>query len=118
MRQLLLIVAVLSFGGAVAQSSASAGVGPAAHGASPAPTNRLASEPCQRAGVTWAERGTSAQGSKLGELPPGNLVLAVLRGTKGCYRPVIVRKGYGAAEFNQSPRGKAPVLVKIRPRRD
>ncbi len=119
MHQLLLIVAVLFFAGAATPRTASAGAGPAAHrGASPAPTNTLVSDPCQRARVIWAERGMSAKGSKLGELPPGDLVLAVLRGTKGCYIPVIVRKGYGDPEFNQSPRGEAPEPVKIRPRRD
>lgn len=113
MRHRVLLSALMMLGGASA-----AGATPAAVAQTPQATTTPTGERCQRAGVTWAERGKSAQTSKLGELPPGDLLLAVLRGSKGCYIPVVVRKGYGAPAFNQSPRGKAPEAVKIQPRRD
>jgi hypothetical protein len=34
--------------------------------------------------------------NKLGELPTGNLHLAVMREVEGCQEPVIVRQGFGA----------------------
>jgi len=35
---------------------------------------------------------------KLGELPPGSLVLGVLREENGCTKPVVVRYGVGRAQ--------------------
>jgi hypothetical protein len=44
--------------------------------------------------------GDAGQARRLGELPPGNHILAVLRKENGCAKPVIVRSGIGA-----TPRG-------------
>ncbi|HZF95799.1 MAG TPA: hypothetical protein VEZ20_13120 [Allosphingosinicella sp.] len=33
---------------------------------------------------------------RLGELPPGDLQLTVMREVDGCHEPVIVRQGFGA----------------------
>ena len=43
---------------------------------------------------------------KLGELPPGNLELAVVRQTGECLEPVIIRQGIGGAP-SPSNRAKA-----------
>lgn len=39
--------------------------------------------------------GAPAESRKLGELPPGDLVLTVYRTENGCPAPLIVRKGIG-----------------------
>lgn len=112
MRHLVLLSASI-LGGVSA-----AGAVPLAAVATPSPKTASTGEECQRPNVIWAERDKSAKASKLGELPPGDLVLAVLRGTKGCYIPVVVRKGYGAPEFNQSPQSRSPEPSTILPRRN
>ncbi len=69
----------------------------------PAPSEPLvfgASEPqreCRSDQVHRAKRGDAPAARRLGELPPGNLELAVLREVDGCREPVIVRYGIGAA---------------------
>jgi hypothetical protein len=53
---------------------------------------------CQDGGPHMAgEPLPRAELRKLEELPPANLVLAVLRREDGCITPVIVRHGIGAA---------------------
>ena len=46
--------------------------------------------------VHHARPGTPARFNRLGDLPPGDLQLAVVRQVDGCQEPVIVRQGYGA----------------------
>lgn len=114
MRHLVLLSALVMLGG-----NSAAGAAPAAVVQTPPQANTASTgEPCQRPGVILAQPRGPTGVEKLGELPPGDLLLAVLRGRKGCYIPVVVRKGYGAPEFNQSPRGNAPEAVKLQPRRD
>ena len=107
MRHLVLLSAVLAFGGASAAAART-----------PQATTGAAGERCQRSDVILAKPREAPRADKLGELPPGNLLLSVLRGTKGCYVPVIVRKGYGGPDFNQGPEGGMSEPVKVRPRRD
>ena len=47
-----------------------------------------------------------ARPERLGALPPGDLVLTVMRSAPdGCFAPVIVREGYGGPAFrNGQPR--------------
>jgi hypothetical protein len=40
----------------------------------------------------------------LGELPPGTLVLAVVRDVGGCIEPAVVRYGYGGTSEQSSRR--------------
>lgn len=52
-----------------------------------------------------AQRGKAVGPNKLGELPPGQLYLTVMRDKgSGCYEPVRVRDGYGAAPFQPAPK--------------
>ena len=53
--------------------------------------------PCENPRVQHAGGKAKGEARSLGELPPGNVVLTVMRGTGNCYRPVIVRRGVGAA---------------------
>ena len=41
-------------------------------------------------------RPAATRPQRLGELPPGDLQLTVIRQVDGCYEPVIVRQGFGA----------------------
>jgi len=99
-------------------SASAASAAPVAVVQTPKAKTTSAGERCQQSDVILAQPREAPRSEKLGELPPGDLVLAVLRGSKGCYIPVIVRRGYGGPEFNQNPRGEAPEPVRIRPRRD
>ena len=55
--------------------------------------------------VHQAQRGKAVGPNKLGELPPGQLYLTVMRDKgSGCYEPVKVRDGYGAAPFQPPPK--------------
>ena len=69
--------------------------------ASAAPASSLAC-PDQ---IHQAQRGKAVGPDKLGELPPGQLYLTVLRDKgSGCYDAVRVRGGYGAAPFQPVPK--------------
>jgi hypothetical protein len=46
---------------------------------------------------------------RLDELPPANLMLAVVREVDGCNEPVVVRYGYGAGfEAPRTPQAATP----------
>jgi hypothetical protein len=69
--------------------------------ASPAPAhnpNKFAGArlDCMANRVQHATQGHQGKFNRLGELPPGSLMLAVVREVEGCQQPVIVRQGYGA----------------------
>lgn len=51
---------------------------------------------CQDSGITRVDETGGAAMRKLGELPPANHILTVLRTENGCIKPVIVRQGIGA----------------------
>lgn len=42
--------------------------------------------------------GMRVEPRKLGELPPGDLHLTVVREVEGCPEPTVVRQGYGAVK--------------------
>ena len=75
----------------------------------PASAAAPASDACKRADLHRAETPKPAQSRKLGELPPGDLILSVYNQVEGCMEPVIVRYGDG--------RGPAPAAPEpVRPR--
>ncbi|HEY0149064.1 MAG TPA: hypothetical protein VGB70_08655 [Allosphingosinicella sp.] len=76
----------------------------------PDPMVRPLSDTCKRPDVHQAETPKPAKSSKLGELPPGDLILSVYNQVDGCMEPVIVRYGDG-----RSP-GAAPAQELVRPR--
>ena len=51
--------------------------------------------------VHYAGKDEKVAARRLGELPPGNLILSVVRDIAGCQRPVIVRYGIGAGGTEQ-----------------
>jgi hypothetical protein len=64
---------------------------------------------CKRADVHEAEAPKPAESRKLGELPPGDVILSVYTQVGGCMEPMIVRYGEG--------RGPAPAAPEpVRPR--
>ena len=67
--------------------------------ASPAPNpNKFAGArlDCMANRVQHADLWQKPKFNRLGDLPPGDLQLAVVRQVEGCQQPVIVRQGYGA----------------------
>ena len=61
---------------------------------------------CRRPNVHPAE-GKKGKFNRLGELPPGDLVLTVYRDVDGCPDPVIVRQGYGFVGWEPQNKPKA-----------
>ena len=53
--------------------------------------------PCSKPGVHQADLQNGSKARKLGELPPGDLQLAVFREVDGCMDLVIVRRDVGSA---------------------
>lgn len=104
--RLLILLAALAF--------------PASSAAAPAPDraeprnmgSSLERRNCPRAAVHRAEGPRKAESKRLGELPSGNLILAVVREMNGCQEPVIVRYGFGMRE----PKAIGPVEGGPRPR--
>ena len=90
MRHLVLLSVFLILGGASAASAAPAVV------QSPSAKTAPSIEPCQRAGVILAKPREAPRANNLAELPPGDLLLAVVRQENGCQKPVIVRYGIGS----------------------
>ncbi len=67
---------------------------------------------CRRPDVHLAD-SNKGKFNRLGELPPGQLELTVVREVEGCNEPVIVRYGYGlAAPARESE--TAPVMPRAR----
>jgi hypothetical protein len=113
MRHLILLTALLIPGSASAADPVPPP--PPAGILSPGAKNTVTGEPCMPANVVRARPGDSPRANKLGELPPGDLLLAVLREEDGCHVPVIVRHGVGmnAAPAPREPRTPSP----LRPQR-
>ncbi|HEX9954801.1 MAG TPA: hypothetical protein VGB48_06255 [Allosphingosinicella sp.] len=75
----------------------------------PDPIARPLSDTCKRADLHQAETPKQPRSSKLGDLPPGDVILSVYNQVDGCMEPVIVRYGDG--------RGPAPAAPEpVRPR--
>jgi hypothetical protein len=93
--------------------AAEAAAAPPAAGLAPGARNRVTGELCDPARTVQAERRESPRLRKLGELPPGNVVLTVVRevGGGGCAAPVIVRYGVGggADGAKAAPKVKRPL---------
>jgi hypothetical protein len=70
-----------------------------------------AGDRCGRSDFHRAETPGPAEHSKLGDLPPGDTLLAVYRQVDGCLEPVIVRYGDGWAPDAE------PVPEPVRPPR-
>jgi hypothetical protein len=78
---------------------------PAASSAGPAPADSRSAEAAAASredcptdpNLHQADTPGPALVHRLGELPPGNLTLTVMREVDGCIEPVIVRYGIGAA---------------------
>ena len=86
MRSLILLAALIVPAGLAAAPS------------EPAPPARPTSptKVCANTKMQWADRTGSVQVKNLGDLPPGELTLAVVRDVAGCVEPVIVGYDYGA----------------------
>ena len=75
------------------------------------PIARPLSDACKRSDVYQAETPAPSQSRKLGDLPPGDLILSVYNQVDGCMEPLIVRYGDGRV-----PAGQAPADLPRRPR--
>ena len=84
------LLGLLVIGSAVAAEAAAA---PPAQGLTPGARNRVTGELCDPARATQIANRESPKSKRLGELPPGNVVLTVVREVDGCAAPVIVRYG-------------------------
>ena len=108
MRHLVSLSAFMILGCASA-----AGAAPAAVVQSPNSKATATGERCQRADIILAQPLETPGSKRLGELPPGNVVLTVFRQENGCHKPVIVRYGIGsnpapAPRRHQLPRPLRP----------
>ena len=63
----------------------------------PVQNSQVPMRPCEGPRVHMADDAGKGEAKRLGELPPGDLVLTVMRRTGHCFSPVIVRRGIGAA---------------------
>jgi hypothetical protein len=78
--------------------------------ASAAPSSGLGAgaDTCKRADLHHADTPQRAVSRKLGELPPGDTLLAVYNHVEGCMKPVIVRYGDGRARAPAQPEPQRP----------
>ena len=74
----------------------------------PAAAAPPAAETCKRPDIHQAETPKRAESRKLGELPPGDTLLAVYNQVEGCMEPVIVRYGDGRASAPARPEPPRP----------
>ena len=88
-----MIAALLSAASSAAQPPASAPARPPLAAPPTLGTGTCLSDLRREAGSAPA----ASRPRRLGELPPGDLQLTVMREIEGCHEPVIVRQGFGAA---------------------
>jgi hypothetical protein len=94
----LLLAALLAAGSSTAQAPS----GPSARTPSaPPPSLGTGKGPCRFDDLRRHARATPPVARRLGDLPPGDLELAVMREVDGCLEPVIVRHNF------EAPRGRA-----------
>ena len=65
---------------------------------------------CRRPGVLPADSAAKGEFNRLGELPPGQMVLTVFREVNGCPEPVIVGRNYGFGLQTPDPGTVRPPL--------
>ena len=92
MRHLITLSALAMVGGASAASAV-----PPAVVQTPKAKATSTAERCQRSNTTLAKPREAPRLNKLAELPPGDLMLTVVREENGCQKPVIVRYGIGSS---------------------
>jgi hypothetical protein len=88
-----------------------AAAAPPAPSAEAPPVDRMAppaADTCARGGVYQAETPKAPESRKLGELPPGDLLLSVYNQVDGCMEPVIVRYGDGRVPSAEQPARARP----------
>ncbi len=61
----------------------------------PAVARALGDRECRRPEVVYTRGPIRPQAKSLGELPPGDLTLALYNEVDGCMEPVVVRYGVG-----------------------
>ncbi|HEX8216222.1 MAG TPA: hypothetical protein VF577_02040 [Allosphingosinicella sp.] len=89
----LMLAALLSAGSSAAQAP----LGPAPPTPiAPPPALGTADGPCRFDDLRRHARGTPPLARRLGDLPPGDLELTVMREVDGCLEPVIVRHNFEA----------------------
>ena len=91
MRHLVLLSACVMVGGAPAAIAA-----PVAVVQTPPAKTTATEGRCQLSDVIFAKPREASRANKLAELPPGDLLLTVVREEDGCQKPVIVRYGIGS----------------------
>lgn len=99
MRKLRMLVFVVT-GGVVASGAAAA---PPAPGLAPGARNRVTGTLCDPARATQVGDRETPKARTLGELPPGNVMLTVVREVDGCAAPVIVRYGLSGSGGQAEP---------------
>ncbi len=81
--------------------------------AAPADDKRVQPDPaqCLQDAPRFAQTNPGGGTRKLGEMPPGDLSLAVVREVEGCRTATVVRYGYGLGNRNESagPAKKGPL---------
>jgi hypothetical protein len=76
----------------------------------PSDATPLGGPGCRRPNVHPADSAGEGTFNRLGELPPGQLVLTVFREVNGCPEPVIVGRNYGLGLQTPDPAHVRPPL--------
>lgn len=97
---------------ALALPFASASAGETAPPASASGAGRQSD--CANSNVHLADIRPKAEAKRLDQLPPGDLILTVVRDIDRCQVPVIVGRGYG---FNAPVQDRRPARPPVRARR-
>jgi hypothetical protein len=107
--RLLIVAAALAAPSSAPSAPAAPAPAVSTPAALPVPITGRSTENCRRPDVILADAPEAPDAKRLGELPPGDLMLSVYREVDGCMAPVVVRYGEGrgpeAAPVPASPPG-------------
>ena len=106
--RLLILAAALAAPSSVSSAPAAPEPAVSAPAAVPVPITGRSTANCRRPDVIPADAPAAPDAKRLGELPPGDLILTVYREVDGCMEPVIVRYGDGRAPAPASPEPQRP----------
>ena len=112
--RLLILAAALAAPSSVSSAPAAPPQAVSPPGAPPAPISGRFTENCRRPDVIPADVPATPEAKRLGELPPGDLILTVYREVDGCMEPMIVRygEGRGPQDAVEPPRPRARIWRK------
>lgn len=110
--RLLILAAVLAAPSSVSSAAGAPAPAVPADRALPGARSATSTQDCRRPDVILADAPAAPEAKRLGELPPGDLILSVYREVDGCMAPVIVRYGEGRGP-DAAPAAPAPPRARV-----